>query len=599
MKKLAPTIAVLAVAAITLMACQPGNTAPTTQVPQTQPTPTATTATTKPTATTSAPAVDRPQYGGTIPLGWASDNTTLDPYYTSAASGPFSYVFETLGIADWSIDREVFDYRSAYWPMDVIIGNIAESWEEPDPTTLIYHIRKGIRWQNKPPVNGRELDAYDVETSFNRVMGFGEFTKKSPGASGFTNLPIESITATDKYTVTIKLKKIDFNVLEVTSFNSYEGGWILPREAIKAFGDFSNWKNWIGSGPWIAADHVDGSSWTFKKNPDYWNTDNRYPDNKLPYAEELKGLVIPDFATRLSALRTGKIVVMGGLSVQQSESLKKTNPELVMYSILGGSDEQAMNVTKPPFNDHRVRQAMQLALDNETIARTYYKGFADTTPFGIVGPAAVGFYVPFKDWSQDLKDSYGYNPTKAKQLLTEAGYPNGFKTTYELSTGWYAMDADFAQVLKSYWSAIGVDVEIKVMERGPFLDRLYARTYDGMSWGHRGTNYNPLAYITYMGYTGQLWNLHGASDPEYDALVDSAKAATNREDMMDYVRQADMYYIAQHWQTWTPRYGTFAFQQPWFKGYTAEFTMGGMNSGAMWARTWIDQPLRLKLTGQK
>ena len=210
--------------------------------------------------------VTMPEYGGTIPLGWASEPASTDPWYGSDATGPFSYVFETLALADWAMDRRVNNMRAAYWQSNMLVGNLAESWEEPDPTTIIFNIRQGVRWHNKPPVNGRELDAYDVELSFNRVMGFGDFTEKSPGASGFVTLPIESITATDKWTVVIKLTQQNFNALTVILVDSYEGGFIVPREAIQQFGDFTDWKNWVGTGPWILNDHVDGSSWTYNRN---------------------------------------------------------------------------------------------------------------------------------------------------------------------------------------------------------------------------------------------------------------------------------------------------------------------------------------------
>jgi peptide/nickel transport system substrate-binding protein len=540
-----------------------------------------------------------PQYGGTINVAWTSEPVSTDPYYGSEASGQFSYVFETLGIGDWTYDRNVYDFRSAYWPMAVIIGNLAESWEEPDPTTIIYHIRQGIHFHDKPPVNGREMTADDVVYSFQRHMGLGDFTDPSPSGSAMTVLPVESVTATDKWTVEIKLSKLNFNALEMTLFNSYEGGWIVPREVVDMYGDFNDWRNHVGTGPYQLTDHVDGSSWTFTKNPNYWNFDNRYPENRLPYADKVEALVILDIATRMAALRSGKTVAMGGLQTAQAESVARTNPELIPYVALGGSDEQAFNVTKPPFDDIRVRKAMQLAIDNETIARTYYKGNADTTVYGIVGPAAIGFYTPFDEWPEETQKGYSYDPEWAKELLAEAGYPNGFKTVYEMSPAWYAMDVDFAQILKAYWADIGVDVEIKVVERGTLLGNIFNKTYEGMTWGQRGTNYNPLAYLTYMAYSGQDWNMHGGADPEYDAIVDAANAATDRDEMMGLVREADLYYAAQHWQTWTPKYGTTTYIQPWFRGYQAEYSMGGAHFGGMYARAWIDSDLKYELTGER
>jgi len=584
------------VVALALTACTPaGETSqPTTTVPTTT-APTTTLPTTNPPATTPTAT---PQYGGTITMAWGSDVANLDPYYGSAAGGAFSYVFEDLGIANWTIDRNKFDFTTAYWPIDVMKGNLVESWEQPDQTTIIYHIRKGILWQNKAPVNGRELTADDVVFSFQRILGMGSFTTKSPGATGMTALAITSVTATAKYTVAIKLSKPDFNALEVTLFNSYEGGWIVPHEVVDKYGDFKDWRNWVGTGAYSVGDRVEGGSWTFVKNPNYWAYDERHPGNKLPYADKISALIVPDFSTRLAALRSGKTVIMGGLQYDQADSLKRTNPELVMLSVPGGgANSIAMKVSAAPFNDIRVRQAMQMAIDNDTLVKTYYKGFADATPYGIVGQACLGFYIPFSDWPADVKAGYVYDPTKAKQLLAQAGYPTGFKTAYEISPSWYAMDTDLAQILKTYWAAINVDVDIKVVDQAVMLGDITKRTYPGMTWGLRGSNYNPLAYVKYMAYGGQMWNTADANDPAYNALVDKAYAANTRDEMMDYVKQADLYYSKMQWQIWLPRRGGFTFWQPWFYGYRGEYSMGGIQSGAMFARTWIDSDLKHKLTG--
>ena len=138
---------------------------------------------------------------------------------------------------------------------------------------------------------------------------------------------------------------------------------------------------------------------TFTKNPNYWKYDEKFPENRLPYADELKQLFMPDFSTQLAALRTGKTVVLRNLSPDQAENIQKTSPELVMTSGLHFRSKAsfAMDVRKPPFSDIRVRQAMQLAIDIETINQSLYGGLAYTTPMGIVGKGVLGFFVPFEE----------------------------------------------------------------------------------------------------------------------------------------------------------------------------------------------------------
>ena len=99
-------------------------------------------------------------------------------------------------------------------PIDVVKPHLAESYETPDPLTIIFKIREGIHWQNKPPMNGRELTADDIVVNFHRITGLGSgFTEPSPHAVNVSGIKFESIAAPDKYTVVFKLKQIDFNAL--------------------------------------------------------------------------------------------------------------------------------------------------------------------------------------------------------------------------------------------------------------------------------------------------------------------------------------------------------------------------------------------------
>ena len=258
-----------------------------------------------------------------------------------------------------------------------------------------------------------------------------------------------------------------------------------------------------------------------------------------------------------------------------------------------------MDVRKPPFDDIRVRTAMQLALDNETINDTYYGGYGDTTPYGVIGPAILGFYTPFEDWPQDVKDNYAYDPARAKQLLAEAGYPDGFKTGLEGATSWTFMDIDLLQIAASYWAEIGVDVEISLVQVATLRAHTRSNTFPGMSWGHRGSNTNPIFYLRIMAMSGEEWNPSGVQDPVYDALVVAAETAATPEEMMDFARQADLYYSTQQWQIWTPRYPAFGFYVPWLGSYNGETTLGGGTGMVIHSRTWIDQDLKFEMTGQR
>ena len=114
-------------------------------------------------------------------------------------------VLEKLGGGNWGIDRDEWDHASGPTPLSTIIGKLAESWETPDDTTMIFQIRDGVRWHDKAPMNGRELTAHDVEFTFHRMLGLGDFSEAGPSTLGVANelldLPVESIAATDDSTL--------------------------------------------------------------------------------------------------------------------------------------------------------------------------------------------------------------------------------------------------------------------------------------------------------------------------------------------------------------------------------------------------------------
>ena len=396
-----------------------------------------------------------------------------------------------------------------------------------------------------------------------------------------------------KYTVLIKLKKVDFIALDMIYFESNEGGFMYPPEVIKEHGNAQDWKNLVGTGPYMLTDWLEGSSLTWRKNPDYWGYDEKFPEKRLPYIDEIKNLLITDEATKLAALRSGKIVFLRDQGKDQAESLQKTNPELVVKTgtFNRSSTAYGMNVMKPPFDDVRVRKAMQLAVDTEGINQALFGGLGANTPSAIVGEEAIGFYIPYEEWPDQLKADYGYDPARAKKLLAEAGYPDGFKTVLNYRK---AVDADleYAQVAKDYWAQIGVDVEIKIHESSVWQGMVTKRTWEGLTWGEMGNSYSPLMYVRTHGHSTGAWNFSAAAYPDYDAIVEAAESAPTYEEMQRLVIEADMYSLENHWGIWGPQGPIWHFQQPWLGGYNFELTLGAGSTYTLFSRLWIDQELK-------
>ncbi len=193
---------------------------------------------------TTGKVVSAPEYGGTITFngfGIATD-WPPDPYLNWGVI-TVSGVVEKLGIGNWGINRDVFDFKSHFIPEEFIIGALAESWEQPDPLTYVFKIRQGVHWHDKAPMNGRALTAKDIAYNFNRVLGLGKFTEAGPTVMAYAGktVPWESITATDDATVVMKLKEPYLPALWFMTVGHI--GFIMPPEVIEQHGDVKDWRN--------------------------------------------------------------------------------------------------------------------------------------------------------------------------------------------------------------------------------------------------------------------------------------------------------------------------------------------------------------------
>ena len=551
---------------------------------------------------TTGKVVVAPEYGGTLTystksLGsWGSDPyfAWLDPQLTG--------VVEKLGIGNWGIDRDEWDF-SGPTPVSYMTGRLAESWEMLDDTTYVFHIRKGVRWHDKPPMNGRELTAYDVEYNFHRMLGLGSgFTEPAPPTFGvgFVAIPFESVEATDKWTVVCKLKEPYLPALRLILID--QSVYIMPPEVIKEHGDVRDWRNVVGTGPFMLTDLVEESSITRTKNPDYWGYDEKYPQNRLPYVDELEYLYIPEEATLMAALRSAKLDLRGPsggaiFTIDQAESLQRTNPEIVLHKQWWRSNgvSFALVASKPPFDDIRVRKAMQMALDLETFNNTFFKGQANATPQGMVG--VPGYYIPFEEWPEEVKKGYMYDPARAEALLDAAGYPRGadgirFKTILHFRD---VYDLGYSEIARSYWAEIGVDLEIDVYTGAEIYERTSSDTFEGMMTSIAGfQTFDPLSMVGWFhSDADSIWDrVIGHQDPVMDSKIEAAQLATTLEEQQRLIREADMYTIEKQWQIWGPKSPVWWALQPWVIGYNGETMLGPQEDSLIMTRLWVDSELK-------
>jgi len=561
------------------------------------------TASTAPATTTQTHWWDKlgtPEYGGEITKAISETQTTFDPYPFMGSD--HNYQYEPMFYPDWTVDRAIWSMQGMFVPSKYFAGHLAESWEITTPTTVTLHLRKGITWQNKPPVNGREFTAEDVVFHYDRLLGTGHgYTEGSPMASMLLG-NWEKVTMVDKYTVVYYFKSpcsgvAFFSMSDQAAVNWFEAPeWVAmagPAPVTNTSGTpLADWKNAVGTGPWILNDFVANTSVTYIKNPDYWCNDPRYPNNRTPYADTLKLVVISDSATRLAALRTGKIDILGGAGTggidigwQKAQTLKNTNLQS-MQMTPGDAYGVVFRNDSAPFTDIRVRKALNMAIDRNTIAKNLYGGTVEGKPTGLVTQAYKGWCYSYEDWPQQLKDEYAYNPQKAKELLAEAGYPNGFKTNV-VTMGSFN---ELLEIYKAYFKEINVDMEIRVMDTTTFSSFVRESKHDQMAESNAGNNWPPTRLIEQFYSKGMDYGTNRVNDPVYDAIRDKFWSASTEEEARIALVEADKRSIEQHWGVFTVHDPGYVFWQRYLKGYSGEILFWSQQ--VLWSRIWVDNTLK-------
>lgn len=378
---------------------------------------------------------------------------------------------------------------------------------------------------------------------------------------------------------------------------------IAPPEAIQASPMnpdgtqlIKDYKLAIGTGPWIESDFNAGTAATFSKNPTYWGTDERYPQNQLPYADTCKILIIPDTSTAIAALRTGQIDFMGfggpaggGLTWQQVDNIKKTNPDIQSFTVPNAGWGLDFRVDKAPFTDIRIRKAMDMAIDRPSIAKNYYGGTVDGTPAGLTPPVLTGWAVPFSSWPASLQQEYTYNLKTARQLMSDAGYPNGFKTDVVAST---SSDLQLLQILKAEFLDIGIDMEIRTLDPVTYNNFGAAGKNDQMMYSQFVAQNLAPPWTNLRTRTDYPSNYTHNNDATFNALVNDIIFGIDRNILQKQVQDADLYVLAQHWSASVfPTVG-YNLCQSYLKGYTGENMQRNYFYVARW---WIDQTAKKAL----
>ncbi len=536
---------------------------------------------------------EEPQYGGTLtildvvamlnPISW--DNEAWVWKHGNDTGLFYEHLFEgDLDKGPRGTNEYPF-HASAWIPPSVMKGELVESYEvQKDPLALIFHLRKGVYWQEKPGVmEKREFVADDVVYSMNRITNA---RKAIPTYVTF----VEKWEAKDKHTVVAHLKEWNANWAYRIGWGYYDG--IQPPEVEKA--GAQDWKNVAGTGPFMLTDYKTGHSTTYERNKDYWGKatiDGK--EYQLPFVDKVQAMIIKDPQTRSSALTTGKVDLAMTISKADMESIKKSAPDIKWKKRLDTNGYMlVLRMDTKPFDDVRVRRALNLAVNQQEIIDSVFEGEAELVNY----PYPVTFkevYTPYNELPPVAQELFSYNPEKAKKLLAEAGYPNGFTFKAQVAN---TSTMDVESMVVAYLAQIGVTLELEPLEYPSHMSMMFKKTH-GPGYFFSNDHGNPFATIRKNFVTGQTWNPYMMSDKHIDETFFKTVSDTSlsQEEGFAEMKKLAVYAMAKAPAIWLPGAYYYVGWWPWVKNYHGEIRTGAHRPAGVIKNIWIDQEMKKKM----
>lgn len=436
----------------------------------------------------SDPSGEEPKYGGIFRDNRISDADTLDPLTTAAFNVHYRVGLASSRLLQLDLSPE-YAYGEA--PMK---GDLAESWDiSDDLLTYTFKLRDDVFWHDIPPVNGRKFVADDVVATFKAIQerGFQAYMLEN----------VISIEAPDELTVVLKLSE------PFTPLLNYMGNhhmWIIPREGIE--GEYDIAKQTIGTGPFVMTKWEQNVTTEYERNPNYY-------EEGIPYLDGVTMPVIPDQGARIAAFRAGELDALDGLSRRELDSVLASTPGSVMRTAIGASPTRLfLNMSKPPFDDLRVRKAINMAIDREGIGSGIYESGSYTGP--------VNVHVARFALSQDeLKSYQTFDPDQARQLLAEAGYPDGFSANLMVTAAYGPTTMSVAEWVVSDLADIGIKVDIETVDYATYITQRWPQLQYDMGVGPQTPFQEADEWLRAQFHSEGSRNWYGINDPDLDEMI--------------------------------------------------------------------------------
>ena len=473
-----------------------------------------------------------------LTIGLASEPTAVDPHYHDVApnNALTRHIFSALGALDGNQN---------------VVPALAKSWSTEDDNTWVFNLRDDVTFSD-----GSKFDADDVIFTFCRQVN----NESAVGATGKEVANMASVEALDPYTLKIVTKEVEpllpellAQIMVLSDTITEHGDISFDLEAQcgvtgkwPSVEDFNNGSAAIGTGPFVLKEFTKGSKITLARNDAYWGD--------APEWEGVTFVPVPSAGPRLAGLLSGDYDMIENpaardiVQIEKNEGLDYTSApsnRVIFLQMDIGRDATPFVQTedgKNPFQDVRVRKAISMAIDRQAIVDRIMDGFAEPAyqfiPDGMFGAI-------------EDPEALEYNPEKAKELLAEAGYPNGFKMTFHATNDRYINDSQVAQAIAQFLTRVGIQTDLDAMTRSIFFSRRSGREFS-FSMGGWGSSEGGAAsflrqYVTTgnpdLGIGGS--NYGDWSDPEFDKVVIEAIQTIDEAKRTELLQQAEQMAVDQ------------------------------------------------------
>ncbi|TWT02456.1 ABC transporter substrate-binding protein [Planomicrobium sp. CPCC 101079] len=455
--------------------------------------------------------------GGTLVYGRGADAVSLDPInVTDGESIRVTHnIFETLLEYDENLELQpklATEYSSS-----------------EDELTWTFQLRKGVKFHD-----GTDFNAEAVVFNFERWMDpenpyhkgdFPYYPFLYGGFKGDENHLIEHVKATGEYELEIKLKRKTAPFLSYLAISMFG---IASPAAIEQFeGDVN--EHPVGTGPFTFEEWNRNNTITLAKNPDYWMEGK-------PYLDTVIFQVIPENSARLNALQTGEIDILDGMNATDTDMVEETQGLELLKRPSFNIGYMALNTEKEPFDDPKVRQAINMAINKEEIINAFYNGLAETATSPLP-PSLWGY--------DDTLKPYDYNVEEAKKLLAEAGYENGFETElYTMSNPrpYLPEPVKIAEAIQSDLAEVGITAEIISSEWATYLDDTKQGKHSMAMYGWTGVMADPDNFLypnlSKTNTEKPAQNIAFYKSDEFTSLITEARETIDQDKRIELYKQA-------------------------------------------------------------